>query len=491
MIGYCVTKLCSRVSFLMIVTFCFVFSFRCWAGSDTTEESVKPNKLSLTAGKSTVITSPMTDTDVADGIIRLTAGKSTVVTSPGPVKRVSVAVPVIADVMVMTLNRIYITGKAPGITNLMLWDVNDKLSNVFDLEVVPDVHLLKEKLHEMFPDEHEIQVFAANSRLTLKGAVSSTSTLSQILELAQTYAGGKNGVNNFLDVEGVQQVMLEVRVSEMSRTLTRRLGFNFNFVSSSGAQFGISRLGSLTTTTNPGFVTAYVDSISQIARFLGGGASWTVFIDALKEQDLLKILAEPTLITLSGKTAYFLAGGEFPVPIPQSLGLTTIQFKPFGVGLNFTPTVLSSGKINLQVAPEVSELDFANGVFLQGSTVAVPALTTRRVSTVVELADGQSFAIAGLLNDEIRETVQKTPVLGDMPVLGALLRSSTFKKNETELVVVVTIHLVKPLDVSKQTLPTDKYVEPNDYEFYLLGLCEGLSYNKNGGLEGDFGHINP
>ncbi len=470
MIGYCVTKLCSRVSFLMIVTFCFVFSFRCWAGSDTTEESVKPSKLSLTAGKSTVVTSPR------------------------PVKRVSVAEPAIAEVMVMTPQRIYITGRAPGITNLMLWDANDKLSNVFDLEVVPDVNLLKEKLHEMFPDEHEIQVFAANSRLTLKGAVSSTSTLSQILELAQTYAGGKNGVNNFLDVEGVQQVMLEVRVSEMSRTLIKRLGFNFNFISASGSQFGIARLGSLTSTTTLSGIsdTGFIDNVNTIFRFLSGGASWTYFIDALKENDLLKVLAEPTLITLSGKTAYFLAGGEFPVPVPQAgvgLGAVTITYKPFGVGLNFTPTVLSSGKINMQVTPEVSELDFANGISLQG--FIVPALTTRRVSTVVELADGQSFAIAGLLNDEIRETVQKTPVLGDMPVLGALFRSSTFKKNETELVVVVTIHLVKPLDVSKQTLPTDKYVEPNDYEFYLLGLCEGLSYNKNGGLEGDFGHINP
>lgn len=468
MIDYWATKLCSKASFLTIITFCFVFSFRCWAGSDT-EESVKPSRLILTAGKSTVRA------------------------FQGPVKVVSVAEPAIAEVKVITPKQIYIAGKAPGITNLMLWDENDKLFAIFDLEVLPDVNLLKEKLHEMFPQEDDIRVIAANSRLTLLGAVSSTATLSQILELAQAYAGaGKDGnplLNNFLEVGGVHQVMLEVRVSEMARTLIKRLGFNFNFLAK-GGQLGISRLGSLSSPA--GGVSS--DAVNEIFRFLSGGATWTMFIDALKEHGLLKILAEPTLITLSGKTAYFLAGGEFPVPVPQSgagggIPTITIEYKPFGVALNFTPTVLSSGKISMQVAPEVSALDFVNGITTQGFTI--PALTTRRVSTVVELADGQSFAIAGLLNNEIRQTVRKTPLLGDIPVLGALFRSSEFKKNETELVVVVTIHLVRPVDMAKQTLPTDKYVEPDDFEFYLLGIYEGLFYNKGGGLEGDFGHINP
>ncbi len=468
MIDYWATKLCSKASFLTIIAFCFVFSFRCWAGSDT-EESVKPSRLILTAGKSTVRAFQV------------------------PVKVVSVAEPAIAEVKVITPRQIYIAGKAPGITNLMLWDENDKLFAIFDLEVVPDVNLLKEKLHEMFPQEEDIRVIAANSRLTLLGTVSSTANLSQILELAQAYAGaGKDGnplLNNFLEVGGVHQVMLEVRVSEMARTLIKRLGFNFNFLAK-GGQLGISRLGSLSSPA--GGVSS--DAVNEIFRFLSGGATWTMFIDALKEHGLLKILAEPTLITLSGKTAYFLAGGEFPVPVPQSgagggIPTITIEYKPFGVALNFTPTVLSSGKISMQVAPEVSALDFANGITTQGFTI--PALTTRRVSTVIELADGQSFAIAGLLNNEIRQTVRKTPLLGDIPVLGALFRSSEFKKNETELVVVVTIHLVKPVDMAKQTLPTDKYVEPDDFEFYLLGIYEGLFYNKGGGLEGDFGHINP
>ena len=217
----------------------------------------------------------------------------------------------------------------------------------------------------------------------------------------------------------------------------------------------------------------------------------------------MKVLAEPTLITLSGKRANFLAGGEFPIPVPQSTsgGLTiTIEYKPFGVGLNFTPTVLSGNKINMQVAPEVSELDFSNAVTISG--FVVPALTTRRVSTDIELADGQSFAIAGLLKSDVREIVTKFPLLGDIPILGVLFRSTNFQKNETELIIIVTPHLVKPMDLAKQTLPTDQYIEPDDFEWYLLGKLEGeekkgtshptgpsTGLKQEYGLEGKFGHI--
>lgn len=182
--------------------------------------------------------------------------------------------------------------------------------------------------------------------------------------------------------------------------------------------------------------------------------------------------------------------------------MITIEYKTFGVGLNFTPTVLSNGRINMEVAPEVSDLDFTNAVNLQG--YVVPGLTVRRVSTTVELADGQSFAVAGLLKDDVKEVVKKLPFLGDIPIIGLLFKSSQFQKNETELVIIVTPHLVKPVDMAKQTLPTDQFVEPNDLEFYLLGLEEGIgggrtktssssqpSVSGGGGLDGDFGHIIP
>jgi pilus assembly protein CpaC len=293
--------------------------------------------------------------------------------------------------------------------------------------------------------------------------------------------------------------MLEVRISEISRSLLKRLGFNFNYVGGSGQNFGLSLLSGLTSLPATGFPAAGVgvsDTVNLIFRFLSGETTWTVFIDALKEEGLLKVLAEPTLITLSGKTANFLAGGEFPIPVPQSSGsggtTITIEYKPFGVGLNFTPTVLSNKKINMLVAPEVSDLDFSNALTTTG--FVVPSITTRRVSTVIELADGQSFAIAGLLRDDVRQNVSKFPLLGDIPILGAIFRSTSFRKSESELIVIVTAHLVKPLDMAKQTLPTDQYVEPSDLEFYLLGSMEGRGKPdpvKGSGLEGQFGHILP
>ncbi|MCK5426677.1 MAG: type II and III secretion system protein family protein, partial [Thermodesulfovibrionia bacterium] len=304
---------------------------------------------------------------------------------------------------------------------------------------------------------------------------------------------------------GVHQVMLEVRVAEMSRSVTKRLGFNYNYISSSGRNIGISLLNDLTGLPDKGWPQnplVVSDPINYLFTFFGEGTSWAVFIDALKEKGMVKILAEPTIITLSGHSANFLAGGEFPIPVPQELGRTTIEYKKFGVALNFTPTVLSNDKINMKVAPEVSDLDFSNAVVFSG--FVVPSITTRRVSTVVELADGQSFAIAGLLQNNVREIVSKFPILGDIPILGALFRSSEFQKRETELVIIVTVHLVKPLDVEKQTLPTDQYIEPDDFEFYLLGNLEGREKKESSnttsqpqqtktteGLEGDFGHIIP
>jgi len=293
-----------------------------------------------------------------------------------------------------------------------------------------------------------------------------------------------------MEVGGVQQVMLEVRISEMQRSVIRRLGINFGYSSPSG-NFGISRLGGLTGAATPG-LDVVSPAVNALFRFSMFGATWTTLIDALKEDGLVKILAEPNLIALSGQEANFLAGGEFPVPVPQELGTVTIEYKTFGVGLRFTPTVLSDKKINVRVTPEVSELDFTNAV--QFSGFVVPGLTTRRAETTIELADGQSFAIAGLLREATRQSISRYPVLGEIPVLGALFRSSSFQKSESELVILVTPHLVKPINVANQSFPTDFYVEPDDAEFYLLGLMEGRGKDASrtgGGLDGEFGHAMP
>lgn len=442
---------------------------------------------------------------------RLSVGESKIIELRQRAAKVELVDPAIADVMVLTPWKLYLTGKAPGSTRLILKSGNNLISSIMIIEVSPNVGLLKAKLHEMFPEEKDIRVNAAQDSITLSGTVSSTANLSQVLALASTYApGDKDGkakVVNFLEVGGVHQVMLEVRISEMSRSLMRKLGVNFNYISQNGTNFGVSMLDNLTKLPAqgwPGNPLVTSDLVNYITRFTHDGATWTVFIDALKEDGLVKVLAEPTLITLSGKTANFLAGGEYPIPVPQASGggtTITIDYKTFGVGLKFTPTVLSSGKISMQVAPEVSELNFTNAVTIQG--YIVPALTTRRVATTIELADGQSFAIAGLLRDGLREDVKKFPVLGDIPVLGALFRSTSYQKDESELVIVVTPHLVKPVDMAKQTLPTDAFIEPDDFEFYLLGNLEGRGENGpekgpgasslpgGGGLEGDFGYMKP
>jgi len=455
--------------------------------------------------------------------LTLTVGKSIIVDSPRLVERVSLADPSVADALVLTPRQIYLTGKAAGLTNLTLWNGEERIYEVFDLEVVPDISRLKEKLHEMFPREDNIQVMATHDSLSLSGSVSSAACLSEVLAVAESYApkgsDGKAKINNFLEVGGGQQVMLDVRIAEMSRSLGRKLGINFNAVGSSGKQFWISTLDNISAvkalSATENFKEKALElssSINAIFRLYADEVPWTFLIDALKEQGVVKILAEPTLITLSGKSANFLAGGEYPIPVPQEGGIT-IDYKKFGVGLQFTPVVLSSGKINMEVTPEASELDFSNSLTYAG--FVVPSLSTRRVSTMIELADGQSFAIAGLLKNDARQIVRKFPLLGDIPILGTLFRSSSFQKNETELIVIVTPHLVKPLDLSRQTLPTDEYIEPDDFEFYLEGKLQGrekesdhlsglprlnwppraegevVSAGSSSGLDGNFGHIHP
>lgn len=447
--------------------------------------------------------------------LSVTVGRSMIVECPEKLKRVSIAASETADVLTLTSRQIYLTGKEPGSTSLTLWNADNTVMAIYDVEVLPDVVGLKEKIHSLYPNEEGVRVTGATDAITLSGTVSSTTNMNQLLALAAPYAPKQKdsksaGVLNLMEVGGVHQVMLEVRVSEMSRSLIKRMGVNFSYLSDGGKTFGLSLLDSLTSADKATIIPNAANSldlgisssVNTILHFLGGGASWTVFVDALKEQGLLKVLAEPTLIALSGKTANFLAGGEFPVPVPQDNDTITIEYKTYGVGLNFTPTVLNPNRISMQVAPEVSDLDFTNSITLQG--FEIPAITTRRVATTVELADGQSFAIAGLLKDDIRQIVRKIPLLGDVPVLGTLFRSSQFRKNETELVIIVTPHIVKPLDMAKTTLPTDQYIEPNDFEFYLMGSTEGRGKNapagpnssalpagRTGGLEGDFGYIRP
>lgn len=402
----------------------------------------------------------------APNALELSVGKSLVVTSDRDIRRVSLASPDPAGVVLLSPRQLYVTGKAPGATNLTLWGQDDAVMAVFDVDVAPDAGQLKRLISQALPGERGIRAMVSGKNVLLTGSVSSTPALATALAIAEGVAPGK--VQNTLSVGGVQQVMLEVRVAEMNRSVLQRLGINFSLLSSGTAIY--SMLGTLTKYSSGALLPQ--DNVNAIVSpKLGGGTTLTGFIDALKDDGLVKVLAEPNLICLSGKSANFLAGGEIPIPIPQALGTVAIEFKPFGVGLNFTPTVLDSGRISVLVNPEVSELDYDLGVTI--NSWKIPGLTTRRATTTVELGNGQSFAIAGLIKDSTRESIKKFPGLGDVPILGALFRSSEFRKSETELVIIVTPHLVKPLDMARQTLPTDGFREPTPYEFFLGGKLEG------------------
>ena len=435
-----------------------------WATSSMVQETIEPKKLNLVSGKSRILKRAL------------------------PIKRVSIADPEIADFLLLSPKEIYLTGKTAGTTNLTLW-LNNKVIEIYDLEVAYDLSRLKRQVHEVLPEEKDLQIIGTNDSITLAGRMLNTANLSKVTALARSYAP-KGKINNLIEVGGVHQVMLEVRIAEMSRSTTKKLGINFSWVN--GDDFGVSLLGGLSTFA-PGVGASIGSSaVNALFRFSSGNSRWTGLIDALKEDGLVKILAEPTLITLSGQEANFLVGGEFPVPVPQGLGTVGIDYKTFGVQLVFTPTVLSEDVISIQVRPEVSKLDFSTAV--QFSGFVVPGISSRRASTVVELADGQSFAIAGLLQDDIKEVVSKFPLLGDIPILGVLFQSKEFEKNETELIIIVTPHLVKPLNMAKQTLPTDFYIEPSDAEFYLEGRLEGRENGQpavRGKLDGDFGHTMP
>jgi len=432
--------------------------------------------------------------------VNLTVNKLGKLRSPLVVQRAHVVNPEIAELIYSPTQSpqwVFISGKSVGTTQMTLWGRDNVLLGSFEIIVSPDVSGLKKSMYEIFPEEN-VSIRSSGDRITLTGTVSGAMKLKEIMTLAESFAPGK--VVNMLQVGGVQQVMLEVRIAEISKSVGNRLGINFGWSGNSG--FALNILDNLTNIVVPSIGDLSVTPGTSINAALGfmRGDPVIVAIDALQEDGLLQILAKPTLIAQSGQSASFLAGGEFPFPVASSFDRFSIEWKPFGVGLNFTPTVLGNDTISLVVSPEVSELDFSKTISYAG--YAVPSIDTRRMSTVVELKDNQSFVIAGLLKNHVRESVKKFPLLGDIPILGALFRSTRYQKDETELVVIVTPHLVKPIDADELPLPTDSFVDPTPFELLLLGRLESWrgpnaenGYAQERGpnpvLEGDFGYITP
>jgi len=404
----------------------------------------------------------------------------------------------IADILPMTDRSVYVLGKKTGSTSLTLYDRNKQLIAVLDLVVTPDVDGLKQRLYELMPEE-EISIRPANGSVLLSGTVKDAARLDKALAIAETFA--PNSVINLLGVSSPQQVMLEVRFSEIQRTTAKQLGLNFEFFDN---DLDFQFLSGNVFNTN--IVPEGTFGLGALA-LNPGSSTINILFDTLEENGLVKTLAEPTLVARSGDTASFLAGGEFPVPVAQSSQVgsnniaITVQFREFGVSLAFTPTVMGDGLISLDVAPEVSAIDPTTAVILSGFNV--PGLQTRRAATTVELRDGESFAIAGLLQSDFQDTIRQFPVLGDIPILGSLFRSTDFLRNETELVIIVTPRLVTPARAGTLAAPTDNFVPPSDFELFALGKLNGwkkrlsptdrarvmLEGQNGAGIDGEFGHV--
>ncbi|MFM7334686.1 MAG: type II and III secretion system protein family protein [Tabrizicola sp.] len=410
-------------------------------------------------------------TPVSAEVLRVMQGQATealnvpmnravVVESDTPFAELSIANPGIADISTLSDRSIYVLGKAPGRTTLTLLSPDGQLISNVDVHVTPDIAEFKERLQQILPGEH-IEVRTANDGIVLSGQVSSTAKLDKALDLAFRYAPDR--VSNLMVVGGTQQVMLKVRFAEVNRTISKTLGTSVRVTD--GARF-TSQVGSFVNSgTNPAFSA---DSVGGL-RLGGsiGGLEFGVMLEALEAKGMVRTLAEPNLTALSGQEAKFLAGGEYPVPVSQDDNTITVEYKPFGVELNFTPVVVDQDIINLSIDAAVSSIDPANGISVSG--FEIDAFKRRETSTTVEMRDGESFAIAGLLQDDFRDLNNQLPWVGDIPILGALFRSSEYQRAQTELVIIVTPHLVSPVAGEALALPTDRVRIPTERELFLFG----------------------
>jgi pilus assembly protein CpaC len=400
------------------------------------------------------------------GAVRVTLAKSqTLQTSRGFVDLV-VGDAEIADVMPLTDRTLYVLGKKIGTTNVSVYDAAKALVGVIEIEVAYDGARLAADVERTSPGTGA-RVSSANGRTILSGTVPDAVTAARTVALAKEYGPE---VLNDLKVRGSQQVMLEVRFVEASRDAGKELGVGINAVGRNGNRVrGVSNLASLDAIG--GLATGNVPFGALVGQVLSRGLQADVIIKALEEKGLARRLAEPNLIAMSGEKASFLAGGEFPIPVASKDNTITVTYKKFGVSLEFQPTVLANGVINLKIEPEVSQIDFTNTV--NTGTIAIPALTVRRASTVIELRDGQSFAIAGLLQSVNQETQQQLPWIGDVPILGTLFRSTSFERKETDLAIIVTPRLVRPARPGERLrTPLDSTLPGSDADQFLLGRLE-------------------
>ncbi len=407
-------------------------------------------------------------------VLTVPMNRAVVVESDAVFAELSVANPTIADIATLSDRTIYVLGKAPGRTTLTLLGADGRLITNVEVQVVPDIAEFKERLRQIMPNEN-IEVRTANDGIVLSGTVSNIQSLDRALELAQRYAPDR--VSNLMSVGGTQQVMLKVRFAEMQRTVAKTLSASLG-VQQGNAQNGVlggggalannANIGNTGTSQNLGTGNGILGNRTGAFNIGIGNSAVQVglLIEALETRGVARTLAEPNLTALSGQQASFLAGGEFPIPVSDGQGGVSIDYKPIGVNLSFTPRVLADDIINLEMSASVSNLD---STVTTNAGLPVYTFSRRETSTTVEMRDGQSFAIAGLLEDNYLGARGSVPWLGDIPILGALFRSSDYSRNQSELVIIITAHLVTPTTGEALALPTDRIRPPSERDFFLYG----------------------
>ena len=412
-----------------------------------------------------------------------------------------VADPAVADIQIKSPTIIYVVGKTVGATTLFALDSKDQVIMNSRVEVHADTDGLQNAIHQLMPTS-DIKVKSVSDSVVLAGPLKTATEGDDIQRIAARYVPDAKQLVNQMQLNAPNQINLQVRVAEVSRTVEKQFGIDwFNAVNTGTAAFGLVTGGtaiaaaSSTVTKIAPFIPGSSASAAtptffntQGSSLLGGGSianlyggvkvgskSIDALVSAMEDEGLVNILAEPNLTALSGQKASFLAGGEFPVPVPQSgtggSAVVTIDYKQFGVGLTFVGTILNDNRISLHVEPEVSQIDESTAIQVAG--ISVPGLSTRRAETTVELASGQTFAIGGLMQNNVTQQLNKYPWLGDLPILGALFRSQAFQRNESDLVILVTPYIVRPVSNDQMAMPTDGMTSPNDFEMYLKSQMIG------------------
>lgn len=404
----------------------------------------------------------------ASSALSVPMNRAVIVESEEAFAELSIANPGIADISTLSDRTIYVLGKAPGRTTLTLLAPDGRLLTNVEVHVTPDIAEFKERLRQILPGE-PIEVRTANDGIVLSGTVSSAAALDRAIDLANRYAPER--ISNLMNVGGTQQVMLKVRFAEMSRNVSKSLS----------SELGLSASWPSVPGTSGAIGAATAGGTGQVGFSIGAGPlQFNMLLEALENKGMVRTLAEPNLTALSGQSAKFLAGGEYPIPQVNQDGVPTVTFKPFGVELEFTPRVVDGDIINLELKTAVSALA-GEDVFTTGNTsIIAPRFQRRESSTTVEMRDGQSFAIAGLLKDDFVDSNAQVPWLGDVPILGTLFRSANYNREQSELVIIITPHLVTPTRGLALTLPTDRIRPPTEGDLFLRGKTESVDMPTTG-----------